>query len=65
MGGATYLDRDQVFYQIVFKETSVVPKDVKKMFERFLSVTVARAHWPARAFIYILSLHRITYTSIL
>ena len=39
-GGATYLDSDQVFYQIVFKDTSVVPKNVEMMFERLLSVTV-------------------------
>jgi lipoate-protein ligase A len=39
-GGATYLDRDQIFYQIVFKDTGVVPKNVEKMFERLLSVTV-------------------------
>ncbi len=39
-GGATYLDRDQVFYQIIFKETGVIPKDVEKMFEKLLSVTV-------------------------
>ncbi len=39
-GGATYLDRDQVFYQIVSKESAAVPRDVEGMFERLLSVTV-------------------------
>jgi lipoate-protein ligase A len=39
-GGATYLDSDQVFYQIVFKETALIPKDVEAMFEKLLSVTV-------------------------
>ena len=39
-GGATYLDRDQVFYQIVSKDSAAVPRDVERMFERLLSVTV-------------------------
>ena len=39
-GGATYLDNDQVFYQIVARGSTVVPKDVDAMFERLLSVTV-------------------------
>jgi lipoate-protein ligase A len=39
-GGATYLDSDQVFYQIIFKNTKAVPKDVDKMFETLLAVTV-------------------------
>jgi lipoate-protein ligase A len=39
-GGATYLDRDQVFYQIVSKASEAVPRDVGEMFERLLSVTV-------------------------
>jgi lipoate-protein ligase A len=39
-GGATYLDRDQVFYQIISKGSAVVPRDVERMFERLLSVTV-------------------------
>jgi lipoate-protein ligase A len=39
-GGATYLDRDQVFYQIISKGSVVVPRDVERMFERLLSVTV-------------------------
>ncbi len=39
-GGATYLDRDQVFYQIVSKGSEVIPRDVGEMFERLLSVTV-------------------------
>jgi len=39
-GGATYLDGDQVFYQIIAKDTPVVPRDVEEMFERLLAVTV-------------------------
>ena len=39
-GGATYLDSDQVFYQIVSKDSAAVPRDVERMFERLLSVTV-------------------------
>ena len=39
-GGATYLDRDQVFYQVVFRDSEVVPRDVGRLFERLLSVTV-------------------------
>jgi lipoate-protein ligase A len=39
-GGATYLDHDQVFYQIVSKDSGVVPRRVERLFERFLSVTV-------------------------
>ena len=39
-GGATYLDSDQVFYQIVSKESGVIPRDVGRMFEVLLSVTV-------------------------
>jgi lipoate-protein ligase A len=39
-GGATYLDNDQVFYQIVAKGSTVVPAGIDAMFERLLSVTV-------------------------
>jgi len=39
-GGATYLDSDQVFYQIVAKDSRAVPRDVEAMFERLLAVTV-------------------------
>ena len=39
-GGATYLDRDQVFYQIVSKGSEAVPRSIDAMFERLLSVTV-------------------------
>jgi len=39
-GGATYLDSDQVFYQIISKDSGVVPRDLGRMFERILSVTV-------------------------
>ena len=39
-GGATYLDRKQVFYQIIAKDSSVIPRDVDQLFKRLLSVTV-------------------------
>jgi len=39
-GGATYLDSDQVFYQIIFRDSDVVSRDVERLFERTLSVTV-------------------------
>ena len=39
-GGATYLDGDQVFYQIIAKDSPAVPRDVEGMFERLLAVTV-------------------------
>ena len=39
-GGATYLDSGQVFYQIVAKESSVFPRNVDKLFEKLLAVTV-------------------------
>jgi lipoate-protein ligase A len=39
-GGATYLDSDQVFYQIVSKDSQVIPRDVGEMFRRLLAVTV-------------------------
>lgn len=40
-GGATYLDSNQVFYQIITKKTSVLPRNVDKLFETLLGVTVA------------------------
>jgi lipoate-protein ligase A len=39
-GGATYLDRGQVFYQIISKGSKIVPRNIDAMFERLLSVTV-------------------------
>ena len=40
-GGATYLDSNQLFYQVVAeKDSEVIPKSVEKLFERFLAVTV-------------------------
>ena len=39
-GGATYLDGNQVFYQIIAKNSEVVPKQVDEMFRRLLAVTV-------------------------
>ena len=39
-GGATYLDSNQVFYQVVFRDSTVVSRDVESLFERLLSVTV-------------------------
>jgi len=39
-GGATYLDGDQVFYQIVAKDSPVVPINVEEMFKGLLAVTV-------------------------
>ena len=39
-GGATYLDGDQVFYQIVAKDSRAAPRDVEEMFKRLLAVTV-------------------------
>ncbi|MGB9622756.1 MAG: lipoyl protein ligase domain-containing protein, partial [Candidatus Bathyarchaeia archaeon] len=39
-GGATYLDGNQVFYQIVAKNSEVVPREVERQFKRLLSVTV-------------------------
>ena len=39
-GGATYLDGNQVFYQIVARNSEAVPHDVEGMFKRLLSVTV-------------------------
>jgi lipoate-protein ligase A len=40
-GGATYLNGDQLFYQVVAnKRSKVLPMDVEGLFERFLAVTV-------------------------
>ena len=38
-GGATYLDKDQVFYQIIFKNTETIPRDINNMFKTLLQVT--------------------------
>jgi len=40
-GGATYLDNNQVFYQIVFRDSGALPRKVDTLFERLLAVTVA------------------------
>jgi len=39
-GGATYLDSNQIFYQIIFKDSGVVSRDVERLFEKLLTVTV-------------------------
>ncbi|MBS7653404.1 MAG: biotin/lipoate A/B protein ligase family protein, partial [Candidatus Bathyarchaeia archaeon] len=39
-GGATYLDSNQVFYQIVARDSPVVPRNIDEMFRRLLMVTV-------------------------
>ena len=40
-GGATYLNGDQIFYQVVAsKGSEVMPIDVEGLFEKFLAVTV-------------------------
>jgi lipoate-protein ligase A len=39
-GGATYLDSGQVFYQIIGKDSEVLPGNVDKLFEKLLGVTV-------------------------
>ena len=40
-GGATYLDSNQVFYQVVAKkESKVIPLAVERLFEKLLGVTV-------------------------
>ena len=40
-GGATYLDSDQLFYQVVArKESEAIPRSVEDLFERLLAVTV-------------------------
>lgn len=38
-GGATILDRDQVFYQVVTSDSGVIPRDVEAMFKTLLEVT--------------------------
>jgi len=38
-GGATYLAKDQVFYQIIFKKTETIPRDINNMFKTLLQVT--------------------------
>lgn len=40
-GGATYLDSDQVFYQVVARgDSKTIPVGIHELFEKFLSVTV-------------------------
>ena len=39
-GGATYLDRTQVFYQIIFKNSDAIPRKIDSMFKTLLNVTV-------------------------
>ena len=40
-GGAVYLNKDQVFYQYIFRENSpVLPKTFEKMFETFLEPVI-------------------------
>ena len=39
-GGATYLDSGQVFYQIIAKNSPALPRNVDKLFEKLLAVTV-------------------------
>lgn len=39
-GGATYLDSNQVFYQILARDSPVVPRNMEEMFRRLLMVTV-------------------------
>jgi lipoate-protein ligase A len=40
-GGATYLDENQIFYQIVArKESLIIPAKIEDLFEKFLNVTV-------------------------
>ena len=39
-GGATYLDGNQVFYQIISRDSEAVPRSVDRFFEKALSVTV-------------------------
>jgi len=39
-GGATYLDSGQVFYQIIAKKSAALPRNVDKLFEKLLAVTV-------------------------
>ena len=40
-GGATYLNSDQVFYQIIFKNSQALPKKVDSLFEKLLNITAA------------------------
>jgi lipoate-protein ligase A len=40
-GGATYLDSNQIFYQVVFRDSHTLPRKVDALFERLLAVTVA------------------------
>jgi lipoate-protein ligase A len=39
-GGATYLDGNQVFYQLISKDSEVIPRSVDRFFEKTLDVTV-------------------------
>ncbi len=39
-GGATYLDGNQVFYQIIAGDSGAIPRGVDRLFERLLAVTV-------------------------
>lgn len=39
-GGATYLDSNQVFYQVVARDSPAVPRNIEEMFRRLLMVTV-------------------------
>jgi len=39
-GGATYLDSNQIFYQIIFKDSDAVSRDIERLFEKLLAVTV-------------------------
>ncbi len=40
-GGATYLNSDQIFYQIVARDDGdVIPLNIEELFKKFLSVTV-------------------------
>jgi lipoate-protein ligase A len=38
-GGATYLNSDQVFYQIIFKNSKRLPKNIDQLFKKLLTVT--------------------------
>ena len=40
-GGATYLNSDQIFYQIIYKNSRVLPKKVDSLFKKLLNVTAA------------------------
>jgi len=39
-GGATYLDGNQVFYQLISRDSEAVPRSVDRLFEKALGVTV-------------------------